>query len=244
MKSVVIGASAGVGRALCDALAAAGHDLVLVASDAEDLRAQAASLRLRHSIRVDFVAARLSNASDWHDPLLHELGPPERIDGLYLPIGFARDDDQGTLDLRAIRDLVETNFGGPGAIVAHCLPAFLERGSGTIVGFGSIAAIRGRGRNVIYAAAKRALQSLFESLIHRTVGTGVDVHFYVLGYVATQQSYGRRLLLPVSSPEAVARAVVRDLGKGSAIEYYPWFWRPVALLIRALPQFVFRRLPV
>jgi NAD(P)-dependent dehydrogenase (short-subunit alcohol dehydrogenase family) len=47
------------------------------------------------------------------------------------------------------------------------------------VAWGSVAAVRGRRRNVAYSAAKRALQSFFESLRHACVGSSVTVQFYV-----------------------------------------------------------------
>ena len=50
--AIVVGASAGLGRALAGELAAAGHDLVVVSSDARDLEALASDLRIRHGVRV------------------------------------------------------------------------------------------------------------------------------------------------------------------------------------------------
>ena len=52
MIAIVVGASAGLGRALAEELAATGHDLVVVSSDARDLEALASDLRIRHGVRV------------------------------------------------------------------------------------------------------------------------------------------------------------------------------------------------
>ena len=57
MRALVVGASAGVGRALAEGLAARGYDLLLVASDQRDLDAEAAHLRLTHGVAVTTVAA-------------------------------------------------------------------------------------------------------------------------------------------------------------------------------------------
>ncbi len=86
------------------------------------------------------------------------------------------------------------------AIVTALWPELSRGTADYVVGFGSIAAIRGRRSNVIYASAKRALLSYFESLQHLAVGTPVRVHFYQPGYLATSQTFGKRLLCPSRSP--------------------------------------------
>ena len=53
MTYLVVGASAGVGRGLAARFAAAGHDLVLVASDERDLAAMAADLGI-HPVVVKY----------------------------------------------------------------------------------------------------------------------------------------------------------------------------------------------
>jgi short-subunit dehydrogenase len=110
------------------------------------------------------------------------------------------------------------------------------------VGFGSIAAVRGRSANVVYSAAKRALESYFESLRHRLTSAKVRVQFYRLGYMDTQQSFGKRLLLPKASPEQIARDVVRNLDRDVGFTTRPRFWIAVSLIVRCLPWALFRRL--
>ena len=94
--------------------------------------------------------------------------------------------------------LVNANLVSVMAAVGQFLPAMLARNGGNIVGIGSVAALRGRGGNVAYAAAKRGLESYFESLRHRTASTGVRVQFYRLGDVDTALIFGRRLPFPLA----------------------------------------------
>ena len=72
MIAIVVGASAGLGRALAGELAATGHDLVVVSSDARDLAALASDLRIRHGVRVVGVpldlGAEPSGAEGWARP--------------------------------------------------------------------------------------------------------------------------------------------------------------------------------
>jgi short-subunit dehydrogenase len=109
--------------------------------------------------------------------------------------------------------------------------------------FGSVAAIRGRGKNVVYAGAKRALVSLYESLRQRYRPRELRVQLYELGFMATNLTYGMKLPLPAAKPEDVARVVVGDLRRWKSFRRsVPRWWGLIALIVRALPWFVYRRM--
>jgi short-subunit dehydrogenase len=242
VNAVVLGATAGVGRALAEELAVAGNALLLAGGDARDLAAEASHLRAVHGARVECVAFHACGDPDWMASIAEaaaRLGP---VDALLLPIGGSDERDTGVLETAAARQLLETNLLSVIALVTHFLPSFLARGSGCIVGFGSIAAARGRSTNVVYSAAKRALVSYFESLRHKTAGTAVRVQLYQLGYVDTQQTFGRALAIRPCSPARVARAVVKNLHRDVGTVYYPRYWALIACGVRTLPWFIFRRL--
>ena len=164
MTYVIVGAAAGVGRALATRFAAAGHDLLLVASEDRDLRATAADLAIRHGVRARWVAAdaaayrtcaeRIATAAD-------ELGG---FDGVLFPIGAVAATDDCRFDPDRTARLLDVNFSAVAAITTRLLPHLLTRPRATIVGFGSVAATRGRSKNVAYSAAKRALASFFARL--------------------------------------------------------------------------------
>lgn len=242
MKALVVGASAGVGRALSEVLAARGDALLLVASDARDLEAQAAHLRLVYSVHVETVTADAGRPEECLDCIRFVADTFGHIDGMFFPIGVSRSDDRGTLPLDEARRLFDANLLIVVGVIGHFLPDLLASGHGSIVGFGSVAAIRGRRANIVYAAAKRGLESYFESLRHLTTRTGVRVQFYRLGYVATQQSFGHRLLFPPAAPRSVAEAVVRNLGSDRGLIYFPRYWSIIAQIVSALPWLVFKRL--
>lgn len=241
MRSLVLGGSAGIGRALARALAAHGHALVLIARDRADLEAEAMHLRTVYGIAVE------CHAIDAAEPLqavaaLAALSPEPPLDNLLFPLGLAHERDDGTLPLAAAQALVNANFVTIMGVIGHYLPAMLARDTGNIVGFGSVAALRGRGANVAYAAAKRGLESYFESLRHRTAATGVRVQFYRLGYIATGLTFGKRLPFPPASPERVAERVARGLGRDPGCVTVPGFWRAIGVAVRITPWPIFRRL--
>jgi short-subunit dehydrogenase len=244
VTAVVVGASAGLGRELAGQLAAAGHDLVVVSSDARDLEALSSDLRIRHGVRVVALPLDLGGELSGVERLAEaaaELGGP---DALLLPVGWAATSDDATLDPVLAERLVRTNFLSVAAVVGRFLPELQRRPRASVVGFGSVAAARGRGANVFYAASKRALETYFESLRHACAGTPVRVSFYVLGYLDTNLAFGRRTLLPRADPARLAARVVRDLGRCEGVRYHPRAWRLVAAALPLVPFSVYRRLKV
>jgi short-subunit dehydrogenase len=241
VTAVVVGASSGLGRALAVELARAGHPLLLVASDARDLSAIAADLQLRHDAQVATVAIDLASVANPGARLVDALAELPPASMLLLPVGMSRNDDDTTLGAAAIGQLLAINLHAPLAIAHALLPALLAS-RGAIVGFGSIAAVRGRGRNVVYAAAKRGLETFFESLRHRHLPGALRVQFYRLGFLRSNLTHGLKLPLPAAEPAAVAYKVVRNLPRGSFDRYEPRWWGLVALLVRHLPWPVFRRM--
>lgn len=239
MTWVVIGASRGLGRELARELARAGKDLVLVASGAADLVALADELDRKHRVRAIVVVADLGAAEPPIDAVVAAVRGAGSLEGLLLPIGAARSDDDGTLERGAAERLLRVNLLAPMALVAALLPDLLATG-GTIVGFSSVAAARGRGTNVVYAAAKRGLESYFESLRHGCAGT-LRVQLYVLGYLDTERVTARTVL-PKGDPRRLARLVVRDLGRSFDRRHYPRWWRIIVMGIRWVPWPIFRRL--
>jgi len=239
MAYVIIGASGGLGRALADRLAADGHPLVLVARDAEALAALAGMLRDRHGIEAETVAADASAGADYLERVAAAARARGGINGLLLPIGLALRDGLGTQPA-TIRELAGTNFLAVAEAVMVLWPHLVEGGA-TVVGFGSVTGVRGRTRNFVYGAMKRALFSYFESLRLAARGTPVKVQFWVLGFLDSGVMAMERTPLPKGDPDALAARVVKDLGRDRGPAYFPRWWRWVALALRLMPWPIYAR---
>lgn len=243
MTTLIFGASSGVGRALCRELAAAGHDLVILARDSEDLEAEAAHCRLAYGVKVDCLAIDASDPINVHKTLSEEAGSGRLVvKNLIFTIGASNASDQVVGSPRNMTHLVNVNLVSVMTAVSVLLPRLISAGSGNIVLFGSIAAVRGRHSNVAYAAAKRALESYFESLRHSLTATEVRVQFYRLGYIATGQTYGKELLFPIARPGRIASHVLDSLDSDHGPRNLPRFWSLVGVAVRYLPWPIFRRL--
>ncbi|MEX3014523.1 SDR family NAD(P)-dependent oxidoreductase [Gymnodinialimonas hymeniacidonis] len=242
MTAIVIGASAGLGRALSEALAKRGSDLILFASDLRDLNSLGAHLQLNYGVSVRTVSADATNIEAMQNALrdaLHSGAPPTE---LYLPIGLSKSDDEILTDTDTTEVIWSVNYKCVVATIQTVLPLLSDGRDARIVGFGSIATIRGRSRNVAYAAAKRALSSYFESLRHDLSAQPVAVQFYQMGYIRTQQLHGHKSILPAIEPEHAAARILDHASQDFGTRFLPGYWAVIAPVLRHLPWMIFRRL--
>src|SRR5512140_1093028 len=106
---IVVGASAGLGRALATELARRGESLLLAASDHRDLAAVASDLRFRFSSDVHIAAADASMPALFADTLVRSR-PNAPVEGILFPLGISREDDDGSLPGEDVRQLLSVNL--------------------------------------------------------------------------------------------------------------------------------------
>jgi short-subunit dehydrogenase len=107
----------------------------------------------------------------------------------------------------------------------------------------SVAAERGRPRNYTYAAAKAGLNTYLEGIRSRLWSRGVRVCILKLGPVDTPMTVDHAKDASFSSKEDVAKEIVRALDAGKAVAYVPARWRLIMAVVRALPEWIFQKIP-
>jgi decaprenylphospho-beta-D-erythro-pentofuranosid-2-ulose 2-reductase len=117
--------------------------------------------------------------------------------------------------------------------------------SGSIAVISSVAGDRGRPSNYLYGSAKSSVTTFCEGLRSRLFKSGVNVLTVKPGFVDTPMTQGiaiPRLLL--ASPDRVASDITQAIKKRKALVYAPWFWRIIMMIIRNIPDFIFKRLMI
>jgi short-subunit dehydrogenase len=246
VNCVIVGASAGLGRALADELASRGHDLLLVASDSRDLVALESDLKLRFNRRVESLTADISLLEP--ATLLSASAALGKIDALYVIAGTFLDDEMPPILDEQLRRLIEVNFKAPLRIINSFLPE-LERNGALICVVTSIAVSRPRANSAVYAASKAGLDFYTRALAHKLAGSNCSVHLYRAGYLRTAMTAGKQLMLPALDPAAAASKIVaraaRDHGRGAfKVWFIPGWWRLVMLVYKSLPWALYKRIRI
>lgn len=239
--ALILGGTSPMARACAEALAAEGWRIFLASRSAEACERTAADLRIR------FGAGAGAGRFDAADPSSHAAFLQEAVDwlggldALVVAVGDLGA-DPATLDPGAAQALFQANFTGPCSIVALAASRMAAQGRGAILGVGSPAGDRGRGSNFVYGAAKGGFALFLQGLRNALRGRGVRVVTFKPGFVDTAMTYGTRDGLLVASPGAAGRAMARALSGGRDVVYFPWFWRWIMAVIKAIPESVFKRL--
>lgn len=243
MKSLVIGASAGLGRALCSQLAVGGHDLYMVASDERDLKPLVSDLTIRFGIEAFFSALDLNDfkVDGLREQVMNAFG---RLDNLFYIAGYSSPSDGGQVEDILATKLIGINMTAAVRIINTFLVELKDVKNGNIVGIGSTAAARPRRNNSVYGAAKRGLEFYFGALMHYLAYNPCSIQFYRVGYLDTRMTFTMKSIFPKLQPEIAAKKIILGLGRDRYVRYIPYWWRWVMLVYRSIPGPIHNRLNV
>jgi short-subunit dehydrogenase len=226
MHALVTGASSGIGEALARALAAAGHDLTLVARREAELDRVAAAL---DGVRVERIRADLGELDAIEAVVTRAVGALGAVDVLVNNAGVQIVAPTEDVTTEEGERLLRLNVLAPFRLVRAVLPAMLERGRGTIVDISSLSALAPAPGMFHYSASKAALAAASESLRAEVKKRGVHVVTVYPGPVRTAmaeaavQRYDHALAasMPMGSCDKLARLVMRAISGRKARVIYP-----------------------
>ncbi|MES1982977.1 MAG: SDR family oxidoreductase [Pseudomonadota bacterium] len=238
---LILGATSAIARGTAAAFATRGHPLYLASRDDAELQRIAADLRIRY--RVD-VQCGLFDAEDCASHAAFLRAVTEKMDGLggvVLAFGYLGD-QLAARDFSIGAQVIARNFTGAASILSHCANYFEPLKRGFIIGISSVAGDRGRQSNYVYGAAKGALSLYLQGLRNRLYASGVRVITIKPGFVDTAMTFGLPGLFLVASPQRVGEHIAQTLDHAFDVVYLPWFWRWIMLIIKLIPEPIFKRL--
>ena len=241
MRVLVVGATSAIAEATARRYAAAGAHLHLVGRDATRLGAIADDLRVRGAAAVATTSVDLDRLPEAERAVVAAVDSLGGIDLALVAHGTLP--DQAGCDAESAPLLAQftTNALSPITLLAALARHPGVRAGATLAVISSVAGDRGRASNHAYGAAKAAVSTYASGLGQALAPRGIHVLTVKPGFVDTPMTRAFRKGVLWARPDAIAGGIVRAVARRRAVAYLPWFWRPILLVIRALPEFVFRR---
>jgi short-subunit dehydrogenase len=244
-RTLILGATSGIGKAVAHRLAARGQELIVAGRDHDELHALATDLKIRYQVAVQPACYEATNFAS-HGAFFSACAdsPSSPLAGLVFCQGTMADQAVAQRDFAACQRMIDVNYTSAVSLLSLAAAHFAERGSGYICALSSVAGDRGRQSNFLYGSTKAALTVYLQGLRNRMARRGVAVVTVKPGFVDTAMTWG--LLKAgsplVASPARVARDIVRAIDRRANVIYTPWFWRGIMTIIQSIPEPIFKRM--
>ncbi|MDE9366143.1 SDR family oxidoreductase [Luteipulveratus sp. YIM 133132] len=249
LRTIITGASSGLGAEMARQLAARGHDVALTARRTDRLESLRDEITAAHPGRR--VVVRALDVTD-HDQVFAvtreataELGG---LDRFVVNAGLGKGTPLGTGRFDANRETAMTNFVGALAQIEAAMEVFREQRQGHLVVVSSISALRGMRRAMTtYAASKAGVASLAEGVRSEVIARpelDIDVTTLYPGYIRSEMNeHVEQEQKMMVDTETGVRAMVEAIEARKVKAYVPtWPWLPIGTAMRALPLSVVRRM--
>jgi hypothetical protein len=239
MTACITGATAGIGRAFAEELAAQGSDLVVVARDTTRLEALAERLGSQHGVTVEVLAADLATDAGCTRVMDRLADAARPIDVLVNNAGFGVNQDFVAGSLADEERLLDVLVRATLRLTHAALPGMVQRGRGNVINVSSVAGWVPMGT---YAAAKSWVTVFTEGLGADLSGTGVTATAVCPGFTHTE--FHERADMDVALiPEwawldarRVARDGLRDARSGHAVSVPSKRYGSLALVTQYAPR--------
>ncbi|MDX1491111.1 MAG: SDR family oxidoreductase [Pseudohongiellaceae bacterium] len=240
---LIIGANSAIAKACARHYAAAACHLYLLGRDKRKLEIQEGDLSVRGAKKVDLAVLDSDSLDEQQSALEQAKKTLGVIDLVLICHGVLPDQQRCENDFSYALQQFHTNTTSTLSLLNLLAPMMSEQGKGTIAVITSVAGDRGRQSNYYYGASKGAVSIFIQGLRGKLFSKGISVIDIKPGFVDTPMTNEIEKGGPLwSTPERVAQSITKGIDKGKPCIYAPGYWRYILLVVRLVPEFIFKRL--
>lgn len=239
---LIIGAKSDIAKEVARVYAKNGYNIYLAARNSDSLVDLSNDIKIRSNVDVklcEFDIVKFETHQEFYDNL------QEKPLGVIVVAGYMAEQKDCANDFEKTLNTINVNYTGAVSILNIIANDMEKNKNGFIIGVSSVAGDRGRKANYIYGSSKAAFSAYLSGLRNRLFESKVQVLTVKPGFVATKMTVG--LDLPVkltAQPEDVANDIYNAQQKGKDVLYTKAIWRLVMLIIKHIPEFMFKKMSI
>lgn len=163
---------------------------------------------------------------------------------LFCAVGYLGEGtEEGLYDNKNTERIITINYSKLVPVMNYFAHKFESRRSGTIIGLSSVAGDRGRQSNFIYGSAKAAFTAYLSGLRNYLFSKKVHVLTVKPGFMATKMTEGLPLNPKLTAtPKQAAACIYKAFKKQNNVAYVLPIWSVIMMIIRNIPEFIFKKL--
>lgn len=170
----------------------------------------------------------------------------EHVDSdlLFCAAGYlGKNSEDGLYDEVNTLNIVEINYSKLIFLINFFAKKMETKGKGTIIALSSVAGERGRQSNFIYGSAKAGFTAYLAGLRNYLYHKKVHVLTVIPGFMDTQMTADIQTPKPLTAqPDLAADIIYKAYKKKRNVVYVTWLWWGIMMIIRNIPEFIFKKL--
>lgn len=244
MKIAILGATSAIAHETAKHFAKDNAEFFLVGRSEGKLETIANDLKVRGAKRVDIFTSDLADL-DRHQALMDEaVATLEQIDVLLIAHGTLGDQKLCEQSVAEMLKEFTNNCTSVLSLLTLFANHFEQQKRGTIAVISSVAGDRGRQSNYVYGTAKAAVTAFLQGLRGRLAKSGVHVLTIKPGLIDTPMTADLKKGPLMASARSVGEGIYKAIQHKKEVVYLPAFWLPIMLIVKSIPERVFKRLSI
>ena len=244
MKILIAGATSAIAHEAAKCFAREGAEFFLVGRSTDKLEAVAQDLKVRGAKRVDTCLLDLADLERHQEVIDTAFATLGGLDTVLISYGTLGDQQKCEQSVEETLKEFMTNCASMIALLTLLGNYFEQQQRGCICVVTSVAGDRGRRSNYVYGATKGAVSLFLQGLRSRLYKAGVSVITVKPGLVDTPMTAAIKKGPLFASARMVGEGIHKAIKQHKEVVYLPWFWRYIMLIVKSIPESMFKRLSV